>query len=250
MTSALPTAIRRPIGWGRADDDDLGPADMTLDHVAHEARIFTEVPPAFVAWIVARDGWIAPDSRASPADLVLRASTGDQDAFERLIRPSGDRLLAIARKIVRDADLAEDAVQRAVIEAWRQLPRLRDPDRFDAWLTKLLVSACYQELRTARRHAARVERVVAATSHHDAAGGDEADALADRQRIEDAFRTLSPAHRAVVVLHHYADLPLTDVATILGVAPGTARSRLHYALGVLRAALEAADRPTVEEIER
>jgi len=218
--------------------------------VAHHPRMVAAPLPGFVTWIVARDGWVAPAPAAARAELVRRAATGDQDAFERLVRPSGDRLLGIARKILRDPDAAEDALQQGVIQAWRELQRLREPDRFDAWLTKLVVSACYQEARRARRHLARVDRVATAAAGAEPASGDDAEALADRQRIESAFRTLSPAHRAVVVLHHYADLPLAEVATMTGVSPGTARSRLHYALRALRAALEAADRPTIEELAR
>jgi RNA polymerase sigma-70 factor (ECF subfamily) len=231
---------------------------MTPTAAAHHPRMDAAPDPRlrawlpdFVAWIVARDGELAPALPANPrADLVRTAATGDQQAFERLVRPAGDRLLAIARKILRDPDAAEDAVQVAVIQAWRELPRLREPDRFDAWLTKLLVNACYQEARRARRNTARVERVAAADAGGEAAAPDDAESLADRLLIERAFLTLSPAHRAIVVLHHYADLPLAEVAAIAGIAPGTARSRLHYALRALRAALEAADRPTIEEVTR
>jgi RNA polymerase sigma-70 factor, ECF subfamily len=209
--------------------------------------------PSLAAWIVARDGWVEP---ARPdgglAELVHRAAGGDEDAFERLIRPSGGRLLGIARKILRDPDAAEDALQHAVIQAWRELPRLREPQRFDAWMTKLVVSACYQEARRSRRHAARIEHVASATPRQDSepATDDDADLLADRELIEQAFLALTPAHRAVVVLHHYADLPLADVAAIIGVPPGTARSRLHYALRALRGALEAVDRPTIKDLPR
>ena len=231
---------------------------MTAIGAAHHPRMHAAPLPALaarlpglVAWIVARDGQLAPDVRtADRADLVRRAAGGDQEAFERLVRPAGDRLLAIARKILRDSDAAEDAVQLAIIQAWRELPRLREPDRFDAWLTKLLVNSCYQEARRARRNLAHVERVATADGGGEPATADDAEALADRLLIERAFLALSPAHRAIVVLHHYADLPLSEVAAIAGIAPGTARSRLHYALRALRAALEAADRPIVEEFPR
>jgi RNA polymerase sigma-70 factor (ECF subfamily) len=212
---------------------------------AHHPDVTLAAPArSFVDWIVARDDVLPGTGNVTGrAALVRDAAGGDQDAFERLVRPSGDRLLGIARKILRDPDAAEDALQQAVIHAWRDLPRLRDPDRFDAWLSKLLVSACYQEARRNRRFAARVDHLAAEPRQDD-----DAEAMADRERIEQAFLVLSPAHRAVVVLHHYAGLPLAEVAAITGVAPGTARSRLHYALRTLRAALEAADRPQVEEI--
>jgi RNA polymerase sigma-70 factor (ECF subfamily) len=226
---------------------------MTTNGAAHHLGMIAAPAPCLLAWFVARDGWVAPaPARAELAEVVRRAASGDHEAFERLVRPAGERLLGIARKILRDPDAAEDAVQQAVIQAWRELPRLREPERFDAWLTKLIVRACYQEARRSRRHAARVSRVAAATvgPGTDPATENDADALADRELIEQAFLTLTPPHRAVVVLHLYADLPLAEVAAVIGVPPGTARSRLHYALRALRAALEAADRPTIEELAR
>ena len=203
--------------------------------------------PRWLGYVVTIDGALPQPASATEHRLALvrRASAGDQDAFEGLVRSLGDRLLATARKILRDPDAAEDAVQQAVISAWRMLPRLRDPARFDGWLYKILVSACYQEARRARRFSGRVQHIAA-----EPAAEDDAEQWLEREAIEQAFRTLSPAHRAVVVLHHFADLPLTEVACIVGVSPGTARSRLHYALRMLRAALEAADRPVISELQR
>src|SRR4051794_7292423 len=185
---------------------------MTTIGAAHHPRMDAAPAPGLrsrlpdiVAWIVATDGELAPTAPANPrADLVRSAAPGAQQASERLVRPAGDRLLGIARKILRDPDAAEDAVQLAVIQAWRELPRLREPERFDAWLTKLLVNACYQEGRRVKRNAARVERVATADGTREPTTPDDAEALADRLLIERAFLTLSPAHRAVVVLHHYA----------------------------------------------
>jgi RNA polymerase sigma-70 factor (ECF subfamily) len=151
--------------------------------------------------------------------------------------------LGIARKILRDPDAADDAFQSAVITAWRSLPALRDRDRIDGWLYKLLVSACYAEANRRRRFAAQVRLIPKESTAQEGLEGFD-----QRQALEQAFRSLTPPHRAVVVLHHYADLPLVEVATILGVSAGTARSRLHYALRALRAALEADDRPTIEEV--
>lgn len=223
---------------------------MTAHGAAHHLAVIA-APASLLAWIVARDGLVAPTTPgATLAGLVRRAASGDQNAFELLIRPAGARLLGMARKILRDPDAAEDAVQQAVIQAWRELPRLRDAERFDGWLTKLLVSACYQEARRSRRLAARVNRAAAVAPSIEPAIEDDADVLADRQLIEQAFLTLTPSQRAVVVLHHYVDLPLAEVAAIVGIPPGTARSRLHYALRALRAALEAADRPAIEELAR
>lgn len=161
------------------------------------------------------------------------------------MRAVGDRLLATARKILRDPDAADDAVQQTVILAWRLLPRLRDPERFDGWLYKILVSCSYAEAKRSRRFTAHVEQLT-----QEPASGDEADERAERELIEFAFRALTPSHRAIVVLHYFVGLPLTEVATIVGVRPGTVRSRLHYALRSLRAALEAADRPILTELSR
>lgn len=211
-------------------------------------RLVDRAPPrpGWIAWILARDGGLPElHARTDRASLVRRASSGDQPAFEALIRGAGERLLATARKILRDPDAAEDAVQQAVILAWRLLPRLRDPERFDGWLYKILVSACYAEAKRVRRVAMRVRPLA-----DDEAGDDETERWAERQLLEQAFRSLTPAHRAVVVLHYYAGLPLTEVASITGISPGTARSRLHYALRALRAAIEAADRPVVVDLDR
>jgi RNA polymerase sigma-70 factor (ECF subfamily) len=178
-------------------------------------------------------------------DLVRRAASGDHDAFEALIAPRAMRLIATARKILRDPDAADDAAQSALVSAWRMLPRLRDPARFDAWLAKLLVNACYGEVRRQRRFASRVEQLEVEPSVED--GSED---RADRDALDAAFHALTPEHRAILVLRHYADLPLADVAEIVGVPHGTARSRLHYAIRALRAALDAVERPQVEEVRR
>ena len=168
---------------------------------------------------------------------MLKARSGDPEAFETLIRAAGDHLLAVARKILRDPDAAEDALQQAVIRAWRRLPQLRDPDKFDAWLYRILVMACYAEANRSRRFRSTVQTVSPAEVERDIAA-----TLADHEALSQAFLELTPAHRAVVVLHHVAGLPLVEVARIVGVSHGTARSRLHYALRSLRSALEALDR--------
>lgn len=171
-------------------------------------------------------------------DLVRRASGGDQDAFTRLAAAAVDRLYAIAYRILRDPDRAQDATQQALLGAWRDLPTLRDHERFEAWLYRLVVHACYAEARAHRRHIARIR--VIATNHPTTP--DTAISVADRDELEHAFRTLTPEQRAVVVLHHYLGYPLTEIAATLGIPSGTARSRLHYATRQLRAALEAGNR--------
>jgi RNA polymerase sigma-70 factor, ECF subfamily len=168
-------------------------------------------------------------------DRVERAQHGDADAFASLAAASVDRCFALAYRILRDTHLAEDATQQALLGAWRDLPTLREPERFDAWLHRLVVHACYGESRSGRRWGA-VVRIVPPDQR---VVPDSAIGVADRDEVERAFRTLSPEQRAVVVLHHYQGYPLTEVAGILAIPVGTARSRLHYATRQLRAAIEA-----------
>jgi RNA polymerase sigma-70 factor (ECF subfamily) len=175
-------------------------------------------------------------------ELIERARQGDRDAFGVLAASSVDRLYAIAVRIVHDRDRAEDAVQSALLSAWRDLPSLREPARFDAWLHRLLVRACYDEARKQRAHVANIRVVSAEPGEADASAR-----FADRDQLERAFRRLPIEQRSVVVLHHYRGLPLNEVADVLRIPVGTARSRLHYALRVLRAAVEADDRSVVSE---
>ena len=176
-------------------------------------------------------------------DLVEQAQRGDREAFALLARANADALFAVAQRILRDVDRAEDATQQALVIAWRELRRLRDPDRFVAWLHRILVHACYTELARARRWSANV-RILTLEDHSPA---DEL-TVADRDQLERGFRRLSLDHRTVVVLHHYLDLPLDQVAEILGIPAGTAHSRHHHAMRGLRAALDADARPTAREV--
>lgn len=171
-------------------------------------------------------------------DLVVRARGGDRDAFARLASLSFTRLDATARLITRDHERAKDAVQEALARAWRDLPGLRDPDRFEAWLQRLLVRACIDELRHVRRHAIEVEL----TDLHHPAVADSAITVADRDALERGFRRLDPEQRSIVVLHYYLGLPLADAAEALNMPVGTAKSRLFRARESLRAALEADSR--------
>jgi RNA polymerase sigma-70 factor (ECF subfamily) len=167
--------------------------------------------------------------------LVERARDGDQDAFSDLVGLDGDRCYAVALGILRDVELARDAVQQAFFLAWRDLPTLRDPERFGPWLHRLLVNACYEEARRRRRWSTRIRPITAdgpATTHHDPIIG-----VAERDALERAFARLSPEHRAVVVLHHHVGLPLTEISDIVRVPVGTVKSRLHYATRLLRTAL-------------
>ena len=167
--------------------------------------------------------------------LVEQAMAGDHDAFAELARARIGRLYAIAVLILRDPGRAEDATQEALVAAWRDLSALRDPDRFDAWLRRLLVRACYRESNLARRnptidvHVPSIEPTVT----------DGSIAMADRDEIERGFRRLDPDQRVVIVLHYYVGLPVPEVADALGIPVGTAKSRLHRATRALRSALDA-----------
>jgi RNA polymerase sigma-70 factor (ECF subfamily) len=177
--------------------------------------------------------------------LVDRAKQGDEEAFGALARSVGDRCMAIAFRILRDTDMAEDAVQTALITAWRQLPTLRDPDRFEPWLNRVLVNACYAEARRGRRWLANVHALPA-----EPASSDEAMTVQNRDQLERGFRRLPPEQRAVLVFHHVLGLTLPEVADQLGIPLGTAKSRLHYASAALRAAIEADDRQPRISLER
>lgn len=168
-------------------------------------------------------------------DLVERARRGDHDAFATLAGAAISRLDSAAWLILRDAEQAKDAVQNTLVRVWRDLPTLRDPERFEPWLHRLLVRACIDEARRLRRHRVDVELL---NLDLPAAAGMES-AIADRDQLERGFLRLAPEMRAVVVLHHYLDLPLPEVAASLAIPLGTAKSRLHRALGLMRAALDA-----------
>ena len=179
-------------------------------------------------------------------ELVERASRGDREAFTSLAASHVDRCYALAYRILRDPHRAQDATQQAMLGAWRDLPRLRDPERFDAWLHRLVVNACYAEARGERRWTARV-RVI---QNDVPLAPDVARSVVDRDELEAAFARLSPERRAVVVLHHHLGYPLTEIAATLGIPEGTARSRLHYAVRQLRAALDADARLLATSEER
>lgn len=167
--------------------------------------------------------------------LVEEAMRGDRGAFDRLVEGIGDRLYAVASRILDDGTLAQDATQRALVNAWRNLPALRNADGFEAWAYRLLVNACHREARNERRH--RGAREV--TDLDRGAAPDVASRLAIEEQLDRAFRTLSVEHRAIVVLVHYVGLSPAEAAAAMGTPAGTARSRLHYALRHMRAAIEA-----------
>ena len=171
------------------------------------------------------------------SELVRQARRGDRDAYDILLTDVVDHLYRIARLILRDFDSAEDAVQEALVRCWRDLPSLRDPERFDAWLHRILMRAITDEARKRRGFVMNVVQLKVEPAEADSTG-----ALADRDEIARVFDRLSLEHRTIVVLHHYLGMTTDQAARTIGIPHGTAKSRLHYATEALRAALEADSR--------
>ena len=165
--------------------------------------------------------------------LVERAREGDPAAFTVLVDLAIARLDAAARLILRDPELARDAVQEALIRAWRDVPGLRDPDRFDAWLNRLTVHTCLDLARRRRRRPIEVE----ITDLNQPPGRDPSTDIADRELLDQALRGLDPQRRALVVLHYFLGMPMPEVARAVGIPLGTAKSRLHQAVASLRATI-------------
>ena len=180
-------------------------------------------------------------------ELVERARAGDRDAYSKLAAASIGRLNAIARLIVRDDGRADDAVQDALVDAWLDLRGLREPDRFDAWLNRLLVRACHNVTRRDWRRR-RTEVQLLPSDAPWVPDRQHAHALSDE--IERGLRRLTIEQRSVLVLTYYLDLPLAEAASTLGIPLGTMKSRLTRALGALRASLEADARPRGITAER
>ena len=164
------------------------------------------------------------------------AQRGDREAFAALVPEAVDRLLGVAYRILGDRDQAEEVTQLAVITAWRKLPSLREPERFEAWTYRLVVSACRDEVR---RRPWEVQAPVALALLPEF--GNPESQVDERDRLDRAFSRLSVDHRAVIVLHHHLGLPLVEVGRIVGIPTGTARSRLHYAVRAMRASLDHDD---------
>ncbi len=168
---------------------------------------------------------------------VTRAMRGDHDAFAALIGAAANRSYALACLILRDSDRAEDATQEAFVRAWREVPRLRDPDRFDAWLRRLVVNACHDEGRKVQRRAE-----VSLVRISDLSVGDESSSIVETDRVERAFRRLPLDQRIVLVLQHQLDLSHSEIAETLGIPLGTVKARVRYGSAAMRAALDADDR--------
>jgi RNA polymerase sigma-70 factor, ECF subfamily len=176
-------------------------------------------------------------------EWIARARTGDREAFDVLAASVVDRLYAVARLVLKDADRAEDAVQEALVHCWRDLPALRDPARFDAWLHRVLMHAITEEFRRAGRYRAAISVLRVEPSTRDASA-----AIVAREQLDRGFERLSLDHRAVIVLRLYLGLSLDETAAALGIPVGTAKSRLHYATEAMRLAIEADARPTATEV--
>ncbi|MEX1295108.1 MAG: RNA polymerase sigma factor [Candidatus Limnocylindrales bacterium] len=168
-------------------------------------------------------------------DLVLRAQQGDRSAFAQIVDEVLDRFLAIAHRILRDGGLAEDATQAALLGMWRDLPGLRQPERFGAWSTRLLVNACYSEARRARRWLPNLSL----DSAPEPRAPDELEPVLDRDELERAFRDLPVEQRAAIVLHHYVGMPVESVAQALDIPAGTVRSRIHRGMNTVRGTMRA-----------
>lgn len=174
--------------------------------------------------------------------LVTRAQAGDQEAYAELATEAARPVYLVAYRILRDADAAEDAAQAALVAMWRELGTLKDLDRFEAWCHRLAVNAAIDEQRRGKRHQHLPEIAAADRGTPDAGGG-----VALRDQLDRAFRQLSPEHRAVVVLHHYAGYSLGEIAELLEIPYGTVGSRLHHAVRQLRTALRWEDPEPIAE---
>lgn len=171
-------------------------------------------------------------------ELVEQAREGDAEAFEALARMTARRLFPIAHRIVRDSDAAEDAIQQTLVTIWKELPRLRETQRYQAWSYRILTRASFEEIKRRKR---RQQLAEITPDHMTAQDGTES--VETRDEIERAFGQLSPEHRAVVVLRFYADLPIKEIGYALGIPSGTVGSRLHRAIADMRRLIEQSEPP-------
>jgi RNA polymerase sigma-70 factor, ECF subfamily len=195
-------------------------------------------PPRLLILCLTLDGRSPSEGRRGwtvDRDLVLRAQRGEESALGALVQRFGNTMHATAHHILRDPDLAADAVQQAMIDIWRKLPQLRDPEAFTGWAYRIVVRAALAE---GRAHAVRRTRIepISEEGHPSA---DPSGDVHDRDELERGFARLGLEHRAVVVLKHYAGLSIGEIATAMDIPEGTVRSRLFNAIQALRAAVEA-----------
>jgi RNA polymerase sigma-70 factor (ECF subfamily) len=182
------------------------------------------------------------DGSAVDRRLIEQAQAGDRQAFTELAGLVSDRLFGLALRMLRDRDAAGDVLQTSLVQIWRDLPNLREVDRFDAWAYRVVVNCCRNTWRRGRRSLVTIE-----LSPSDVVVGDTQAAVARRDELERAFGKLTHDQRAVLVLLYYEDLPVAEAAAVLGLRPGTVKSRAHYARESLRAALSAEARTTPPE---
>lgn len=175
------------------------------------------------------------------SSLVERAQHGDRGAFEALAVQAVDRLYSAAVLILGDRSMAEDAVQEALLRAWRGLPKLRDAERWEAWLHRVLVNACMDVAKRTRTSALELEPWFSV--NEDDPFETEIDA---RDEVSQALARVNPHQRAVLVLRYFLGLSVPEVAEILHVPLGTAKSRLHNALGAMRAEVDAGRRVAIQ----
>jgi RNA polymerase sigma-70 factor (ECF subfamily) len=168
--------------------------------------------------------------------LVDLARSGDGDAFESLVRSRMDAMYRLSLAILGDSSDAADATQETFIAAWRELPRLRDPERFDAWLGRVAVNSCRMILRARGRRRVRELPMAEMDAVAEDASGDGR-GLSDGATLRAALRHLSLDHRAILALHHLEGRPVAEVAEVLGIPVGTAKSRLFNARAALDRAL-------------
>ena len=181
-------------------------------------------------------------------DLVIAARDGDHEAYSQLVRAAFPRLYGVANLILRDADRAQDAVQDALVLAWRHVRSLRDPDSWDAWLRRLTVRACYKVANKEKRRR-EVEQHVTLDAG-SAVTRDHSAELAEQDWVVSQLGSIDIDKRAVLVLHYYLDLPMPEVAEILDIPYGTAASRLHRGLEALRVSMRGPDGPTPDLVTR
>ncbi len=179
-------------------------------------------------------------------ELVLRAQRGDHEAFTRIMNAHGQRLHGIAHGILRDRELAQEATQQGIVDIWRSLPKLRDPERFEPWAARIIINACYTEARRARRWMPDLT----VGSRAEPQTPDAMRTVLDRDELEQGLRSLSVEHRTILALRFYLDYSLEGIAHTLDIPEGTAKSRLSRALGALRAAMEANARASVAPSHR
>jgi RNA polymerase sigma-70 factor (ECF subfamily) len=179
-----------------------------------------------------------PIGPALDRSLIDRARNGDLDAFETIVRARMDAVYRLTSAILGDEADARDAAQETFVLAWRELSRLREPEKFEAWLQRVAVNAARMTLRARGRR--RVREIpssqVDSLTHRAAADGG---GVTDAARLDAAFVMLPVDQRAILVLHHLDGRPLAELATILDIPVGTAKSRLFAARRALEAALRA-----------